>query len=661
MERRFLFDFGRVRVHTDGWAVAAARRLGARAFALGQDLCFGEGRYAPDPPAGRRLLAHELAHVVQADPGRAGEAGGHERDAEAAAEAVVHGSGPVAVRASTRHGTVLRQEAAEASEAAPEPPVGRLPLTQPTVRQRLRLLDEDLERPEGGERATPLSDELRLSVFADEAVEAALSRVLLALARVRGTPAAQGVWRHVVDQVRAPRARIRRDAPPELYEPGVVEVLQELTPGRTTADGELGNRRRAEVLERLFTRLLTSAEIGLGTDPAAIGDAEREWALLEPTTTKHLEGKNADAKRATYGQVRLALLAKFGALEVGTDRALERVNAFYRDEIETATFLGKDVIVHHDMAASLVAAAKKLTAEEKTALTTSVKSVGGVSIRFNVNNPLALSEHSFGAAVDINPETNPNVPRFPVDFVEAVTDMRLMVTPGGRRKADLFDLGEVLRDLVSGTKDPAQREMERMIGASDRLRAAFRDEPSVGSAMTGVARRRLARLAPGTSAATLLAAARAARAEGRRVRWRYEDPRARLPRGAPVGSAHETLAELVYPLGARAGLPEPFDQWDYERQTVELLIQMADVFERSFVRLPAGVAGPLARVKPEARAPGGAEALPQLAAHGFVDIPATLISALRAVDGGNLLWLGAGDHVTKDFMHFELKTSPALW
>jgi hypothetical protein len=65
MESRFRHDFSRVRIHTGGAASAAARALDARAFCLGRDIVFGPGQYAPETPSGRRLLAHELTHVVQ--------------------------------------------------------------------------------------------------------------------------------------------------------------------------------------------------------------------------------------------------------------------------------------------------------------------------------------------------------------------------------------------------------------------------------------------------------------------------------------------------------------------------------------------------------------------------------------------------------------------
>ena len=65
MEQRFGHDFSRVRVHADGEAARSARALGAAAYAVGPQLVFGSGRYAPGTPEGDALLAHELAHTVQ--------------------------------------------------------------------------------------------------------------------------------------------------------------------------------------------------------------------------------------------------------------------------------------------------------------------------------------------------------------------------------------------------------------------------------------------------------------------------------------------------------------------------------------------------------------------------------------------------------------------
>lgn len=64
-EPRFGYDFSKVRIYTDSQASEVARLLNARAFTLGRDIVFGTGQYSPDTTEGKRLLAHELTHVVQ--------------------------------------------------------------------------------------------------------------------------------------------------------------------------------------------------------------------------------------------------------------------------------------------------------------------------------------------------------------------------------------------------------------------------------------------------------------------------------------------------------------------------------------------------------------------------------------------------------------------
>jgi hypothetical protein len=64
-EGRFGHDFSRVRIHAAPHDQALAAGLGARAFTIGRHIYFGAGEYAPSTASGQRLLAHELAHVVQ--------------------------------------------------------------------------------------------------------------------------------------------------------------------------------------------------------------------------------------------------------------------------------------------------------------------------------------------------------------------------------------------------------------------------------------------------------------------------------------------------------------------------------------------------------------------------------------------------------------------
>ena len=65
-ESRLGYDLSEVRIHTGANAEQSAQALDAKAYTFGRDIVFGRGHYRPDSHTGRQLLAHELAHVTQA-------------------------------------------------------------------------------------------------------------------------------------------------------------------------------------------------------------------------------------------------------------------------------------------------------------------------------------------------------------------------------------------------------------------------------------------------------------------------------------------------------------------------------------------------------------------------------------------------------------------
>ena len=65
LEETFGADLAAVRVHDNATAHAAARREEAQAFTAGRNIYFAQGKYAPASTEGRRLLSHEIAHVLQ--------------------------------------------------------------------------------------------------------------------------------------------------------------------------------------------------------------------------------------------------------------------------------------------------------------------------------------------------------------------------------------------------------------------------------------------------------------------------------------------------------------------------------------------------------------------------------------------------------------------
>jgi chemotaxis protein histidine kinase CheA len=65
MEKQFSKDFKHVRIHNDPMSYELCRKINALAFTHGTHIYFAEGKYNPQSVEGKRLLAHELTHVVQ--------------------------------------------------------------------------------------------------------------------------------------------------------------------------------------------------------------------------------------------------------------------------------------------------------------------------------------------------------------------------------------------------------------------------------------------------------------------------------------------------------------------------------------------------------------------------------------------------------------------
>jgi outer membrane protein OmpA-like peptidoglycan-associated protein len=121
MEGRLGHDFSDVRVHTNPSAAESAHAVNAVAYTVGRDVVFGSGQFRPGTSAGRRLLTHELTHVVQQH--------GAERPAgplriEPAATAAEHEAHAIAAGASTAPMATTVSTASTASRISPLPRIG---------------------------------------------------------------------------------------------------------------------------------------------------------------------------------------------------------------------------------------------------------------------------------------------------------------------------------------------------------------------------------------------------------------------------------------------------------------------------------------------------------------------------------------------------------
>ncbi len=112
-ESRFGADFGGVRLHTGDAAAQTAQDLNARAYTVGTDIAFNAGEYRPGSEHGRKLLAHELTHVVQ--QGGASELSGGGNGAQ---RQVQRQGGPEAAQQEVEEGPTEEEKAAAAVAAA---------------------------------------------------------------------------------------------------------------------------------------------------------------------------------------------------------------------------------------------------------------------------------------------------------------------------------------------------------------------------------------------------------------------------------------------------------------------------------------------------------------------------------------------------------------
>jgi Domain of unknown function (DUF4157) len=163
MESAFGHDFARVRIHDDSTAAALSRDLGARAFTVAEHVAFAEKGYRPGVPGGDRLLAHELAHVIQQSAGHAeasaslvtrsrSRASGDaalEADADRTADGVVQ-SLSLPAKQPGRHGPRLRGGVRLARDPAPPNAPAPGPATYDTGRYQIvslpdRYTADDLE------------------------------------------------------------------------------------------------------------------------------------------------------------------------------------------------------------------------------------------------------------------------------------------------------------------------------------------------------------------------------------------------------------------------------------------------------------------------------------------------------------------------------------
>lgn len=506
-------------------------------------------------------------------------------------------------------------------------------------------------RHSGPDPSAPASPELP-NAFEDP-VPAAAEAVIGAL----GDATLSGAqWRILLEVLKRPR-RQRKTAqlPAALFDPAVLDLIAKVPTRKEpfVPQQEAAAKAIDELIERVFRDRLgrTSTEAEAEPDDEQLA---AEWARLAPIQALFEENMRSPQGWAT---IRRAFLADFGGLAHGAEAAIGFALDYYKS-LKPGRLFGRNIgYVHPDFAAALARAEGmvKRTPGDVTGWAT--------TIRFNVNAPTVLSDHSFGTAIDINAATSPNVTDFPFDTIATITGADLRergddLTTDDRNLVHTGDPKEGSKQREAGSFDEVYKEAERLQVASDVLERALQDENGLLEAFERIAQQQGCAITDPVELSS-----RAGAAADEKVgpeQWEWPPSTTKKPAaGKKRATAHGQLAELCFPLenqelGQSGGDPER------TRRTVNAFVWLITAWRQSFAK-GKKAKGPedefgRKRVAPEARSPNAG----QLGYHGFLNIPPDVVAGLASKEGGGLRWLGANQSTTKDFMHFELHDRPKL-
>lgn len=288
-----------VRIHTDARAALLAHQLDARAFTVGRDVYFGSGQFDPVRPEGQALLAHELAHAMQArsepDPARApfllidqpGSPAEHNAERAAAGADEAHG-----LAASPQH-------TAAAPGAAPGV-VHRQPKSQKVQAPPTRLI---LARRNDVAGARRVAHDLATKIRSGRLTEDDYQFWYQAGAHFQGR--ALAAFRQIALSAIEDRQVLRevaRQAPPQV--PGADEVPPLVSPRSVSTARRIGAKHGAEYRKGIVSRELSDtveAHIGLFEGEAktayraelarAIADVRKRTEVHEPGERRLLENR----------------------------------------------------------------------------------------------------------------------------------------------------------------------------------------------------------------------------------------------------------------------------------------------------------------------------------------------------------------------------------
>jgi hypothetical protein len=263
----------------------------------------------------------------------------------------------------------------------------------------------------------------------------------------------------------------------------------------------------------------------------------------------------------------------------------------------------------------------------------------GVEIRANANNAFAMSVHSWGWAIDVDAELNPNFAKgSPQGIVKVVTGQDIDKGSSGKGRGN-FTTGKQYEDV--------KVEAERLREISQDYTAAFESEDTLKQLMLRYVNGALVTNWPTSFADDLLRTAQTADQAGDDQGRNVAELLKELKEVAATGAVSKGPSTLLQPPPSLQDIIESAEL----ARLGQTLVWLARVYRQSIAKPPP--------VGPPNRVASDFEGTPStIAVHGFMNLDPDLVAAL--VSSG-LRWLGSVGEGTKDFMHFELVNPPALY
>jgi hypothetical protein len=767
-EPRFGADFSQVRVHTDTRAAATAKSINAKAFTVGWDIAFGAGQYAPQSHEGQHLLAHELTHVMQ--QGGAGTPAPAARSIARQPDPAP--PDPVAELTDNLANYLLQVD--DVSEA--------LELSKGTVRkltrtaEKMEIVDEGLKqglaaldkkkrskvvaaamaqvesvlKERRARRVTELAEEIatrttdrfvKLAKVARDA-EVAEEEEFEANPKRKGKRRPQfGVIRKYIlkdtieRQIDSPRSKpyplrvdyatplgLAKDEElfPRLHEEDFVAELKKITKSMRKALKEQVSQKTIEALPDYIQERM-------GTVPKAILEEwEKEFDLLRPEVKGIFESGFND-----YFAVRMELLKLFGS-PTDVPATIKAINEYFTKELVKCDFLKAsgvkmagpgNTLVHKDLNEALKKAEDFMKDPSRKWLDDVVASVSplgywATNIRENRNNPARPSEHTYGFAVDINADLNPNLAKLTPadwDFVSAMAGERAIFEQGGKT---LTEGAKSLRSPSTSTEDKMLEAMKKIRSQSASFVSTFASDSSLRARLRGIVSARSGKGKTQAQIDALLDLAREATKGPAKDRAKAakslkttleadifsQEPIASELTGTP-SRLRDKLVKLLAPVlrpidkvtaadaAIRAQIMSPVDKATadakkhrigalFGKGVVKELNEVATADRAELARVVLrDLREPLIRKSTDADARALADLLKRgfnvldattdksgakvgtgagmgnIAVHGFSNLNEKLVVALVHPQGGNLIWLGVHN---QDMHHFQLRSLPKI-